>query len=254
MRCLLRREKYDAGAGLVELMLVLFLSSCIITLLLNQLVLTKKHEKLTTDALSKAYDLQMLGDLLKTSIRQAGYTPCAAIDKLTRIDHTNPGVLPQAIVFESSKMDGVAIYYMSSPLEQIAQFISSSQIRIPHHHIFSKEEPLIIADCFHAEIVRIQSIKSHLGDSIVTFTTPLSFIYKMPVYIGRWQPRRFMMKKNSAGFRRLYFQYKHAEILSDWVEDISVKLIEQAPVKWLEIRLRLSESDLRVMNTRVRAA
>ena len=176
-------------------MLVLFISSAMIMVLLNQVILTKKQEQMTTHALAKAYDLNMVSELMKTSIRQAGYTPCAAIGQLIGYDHTSSGAIPDAVTVDVPSHDGFTVYHMGAPLVHVLEIIPPSQIRLIPRHVFSKEDTLLIADCFHAEVVDLSSVRSDRGDTLLTLKHHLKFSYTPPTYIGLWQSRHFLPKR-----------------------------------------------------------
>lgn len=235
-------------------MLALFLSSCILIVLLHQMLVAKKQEMKTHSTLAKAYDLDIISEVMKSSIRQAGYTPCAVIDKLKHRDHTHSQKKLEAISLDSAQQDSLTVSYMVQPVVLIEEFSSLSEIRLQGHPAFSQDDIVMIADCFHAEVVQLRAITSDKNDSWLMLRQALSFSYQKPAYVGVWQSRRFFMKKNTKGIPRLYFQQKHTESLSDWIEGMSIHQMIRDHARLIQIIFHLPDSETWTMQVRMRAS
>lgn len=245
--------KQYAGVGLIEWMLVLLLSSCVVMLLLHQMIVTKKQEMMTTDVLAKAYDLNMISELMKNSIRQAGYTPCAVIEKLDHRDHVHADERLRAFTLNPEGHDALTVNSMTQPIARVEALVSQSEIRIQGRHHFSPDDLVMIADCFHAEVVRLKTVKFAWGESFLTLNTALSFSYTNPFYVGIWESQHFFMKKNAEGLRRLYFQQKHAEVLSEWIDGMTVSQVMLKKARLIQIIFQLPDAERWTMQVRVRA-
>lgn len=240
------------GVGLIELMVVLCLSSFLTLILLNQMLVTKKEEMKTSDVLAKAYDLNFISELMKNNIRQAGYTPCAAIDQLHHPKHV--GTTLTGIVFDTKQQDALTIHHMAQPIRLVDSIISRSEIAVRGRPAFSPADVLMVADCFHAQVVRLRSIKTDGHDTWLHLGTHLSFSYTSPVYIGLWKTQRFFMNKNVKGVWRLYIQQKRPEALSEWVEDMRVSQEIHQGEKIIHITFQLPHAESWTMQARVRLA
>jgi len=79
----------QAGIGLSEVIISLFLASLILTLLTQLYLSNKRQYSEAQKLLETNFDLQWVSDLMSDSIRRAGFTPCLGIDQLKTIDRRN---------------------------------------------------------------------------------------------------------------------------------------------------------------------
>lgn len=76
----------QTGFSLSEMLISLFLAS-IITITLTQFYIRSKPQYLKAqERLEINFDLLWIGDLLRDSIRKAGFTPCVSVEKLKTFD------------------------------------------------------------------------------------------------------------------------------------------------------------------------
>lgn len=210
--------------GLVELMLGLFLGTCLLTLMVRHYLMTKQHSEVTAKVLADAYDQQLITELMRNSISQAGFTPCASIRGLMASDDSKQPHL-EAIVVNVGNKKALQISRMSEDFTIIQDMLSAKELLVEAADSFLKVRTrVLVADCFHAEVQTIQAMKP-LGLSWgVTLRNPLHYTYKSPVYIGEWLQERYFIDKNTKGQNALFYQLNHPEELSSSIKGLAVTL------------------------------
>lgn len=209
--------------GLVELMLGLFLGTCLLALMARHYLTAKQQSADTTTVMARAYDQQLITELMRTSIRQAGFTPCAPIRWLTDNDNQQAQHL-EALVLNVGSGKALQISRMSEDFTIIQDVLSTNQLLVEEGLDFRANESVLLADCVHAEIKTIQSIKREGSVWRVTLKTPLHNAYTSPMYIGEWLQERFFIDNNKQGEKALYYQLKHPEELSSHIKSMTVKV------------------------------
>ena len=247
---MIRMNKQKAF-GLVEFMLGLFLGTCLLTLMIRHYLTIKQLSLDTAHVLAEAYDQQLISELIQTSIRQAGFTPCAPIRWLTTHE-VKPLHSLQAIVLNAGEKKALQISRMSENFSIIQEIISKKQVVLGADLSFKMHASVLIADCFHAEIKTIESIQRKGLDWHVRFNTPLHHTYTPPIYIGEWLQERFFIDKNNQGEDALYYQLKHAEELSSQIKGLSVKLETRGVKQLIAIDFLLSQEKTWHLETTVR--
>src|SRR3990167_8506759 len=215
--------KKQKGFGLVELMLGLFLGTCLLTLMIRHYLTTKKHSVNTANVLAEAYDQELISELIRTSIRQAGFTPCAPIRRLIiKDEHGQPRT--EAIRLNVGDKKALQISRMSEDFTILQETQSRSQFLVDAGNFLKADTRVLVADCFHAEIKTIQSVKGEGNVWRLTLKNPLHYTYTSPIYIGEWLNERYFVDTNSKGQSALFYQLNHAEELSSQIKGFSVKL------------------------------
>jgi len=231
------------GSSLVELMVALLLSSFLCALLIQQYLISKRHYLDVQKTLSQSSELVWITELLRNSIRHAGFTPCANINQLQGVDHRSQSPIPQAIA-----LDELNITRMSTDFSPVIrqQF---DKVSVTNNTRFKVGQLVLVSDCFHAEIEHISAISHGGNEAILHLSAPLTFVYQSPIFVGEWLEERFFIRKNTQGEKALYYQQQQSEELSDAIDELTAE--DQQGV--LLITLRLKKGELIPLKTRVRS-
>ena len=234
--------KKQQGFGLPEVMISLLLSSFIMIALMNHYISTKQHYVYLQSAMDDAMELQWVVDFMRDSIRQAGFTPCLSINNLATYDHRDGHAHLSAIeVGEELHVNRMSTYF-----NEMLDGFSSSQLLLTSNTAIHKDRPILIADCYHAEVQRIVNVSNTTNGQIVTLASPLTFTYKHPVYVGEWMQERFFVRAS----RGLFYQRAQTDELTSLVKTITIK----QQTNLVTINLGLGGDQWLALETRVRAA
>ncbi|WP_298623205.1 prepilin cleavage protein [uncultured Legionella sp.] len=213
--------KFNSGFGLTEIMISLFLSSIIITGLIQLYLNVKQHYLESQKALEVHLEVQWISDLLSDSIRRSGFTPCLSVDRLVSMDMRNLGHVLTGFKWVSSEQS-LFISRMSNVFSERIEFRSPTEIAVMGEVVFNKHRPLIIADCHHAEVHQILKIVSLHKGQLITIAAPMMYSYDQSVFVGEWIEEKWMIKNNGRGIDALYYQSIQTEELSSLVHSLSV--------------------------------
>ncbi|WP_347251650.1 prepilin-type N-terminal cleavage/methylation domain-containing protein, partial [Legionella sp.] len=100
------------GIGLVELMVSVLLTSILVILATQQYLVSKRQYFHVHTLLEQDFELQLINDLLRDSVRRAGFTPCLSINSLHLVDQRNSKTKLSAIEI-NEKHDQLKIRRMS---------------------------------------------------------------------------------------------------------------------------------------------
>lgn len=198
------------GMGLLEMMISLLLSTLVITALVQYYLNCKRHYQQLQIALDQTLEMQLVHDLMQTSVQMAGFTPCVSIPYLT---------MHEAKFAIKATANSLQIGRMSEDFATVRQFINATTVLTTP--IRTLKRPVLIADCYHAEIQEISQVYQSKSATEITFKKPLHFTYIAPVYLGEWLEERFFIHPPAKG---LYYQMHHTEQLTPIVHSLSVQL------------------------------
>lgn len=229
------------GLTLPELLISLLLSSLILAALAQYYFSNKKQYITAQQALSQQYDVQLVSELLRNSIRQAGFTPCTGLNWLKFYDDNSHPATPIAVNY--GVHHAVHIERMSEEFAVINQFVDASQLLVEHNEAFDAKQTVLIADCFHAETAIIASMrnrdKHHL---VIRLKHPLHFDYFLPAYLGLWLQEEFFIQKNSNGQAALFYKLNHAEELTPYINSFSAQLLSNQNQLLVNLTLGLANN------------
>ena len=228
------------GLGLPEMMISLFLASLIMTALLQHYISIKQHYRTLQSTLDTANETQWVIDLIRNSIRQAGFTPCLRIDRLIAIDHRQGQNRLEAINTDNI----LQINRMSSHFDEVNEWVNSSQLITTRTQTVHSKSPLLIADCYHAEVVTAKEVKYMPNKQLITLNQALLFTYQPPVFIGEWIEERFFIRKG-----RLLYRYHHTDELTPTINTMSV----HTKAAQVEVTLGQKQGPTLQIKTRIRA-
>jgi hypothetical protein len=204
------------GFGLTEILISLFLASFIMIALMNHYLGIKYHYLDFQARLDEATELQLTTDFMRDSIRQAGFTPCLNVENLTVFDQRDGSMHLSAVNIDA----GLYVHRMSSEFDVIHDIPQGSTYLVLNAHpIRHADRPVMVADCYHAEVHRITTIRNTLKGQEITLANSLHFIYESPVYIGEWLEDRFFVSARGG----LFYQRNHPEELTPLVQSMNLQ-------------------------------
>jgi hypothetical protein len=200
--------------SLVELMISLFLTSIILTALTHHYLSVKRHYQALQLSLEKDADLQWVIDLMRDSVHQAGFTPCLGINHLIK---TSP---LSSIEIKSETNQSLLINRMSPYFNVLIDSPSSTRLLTTNAIRFKANRALMIADCYHMEIVSVTDVRLTASGQLLTLKKPLTFVYQPPVYLGEWYHEQFIVKESQG----LFYQRLHQDQLTSRVKSMTLRL------------------------------
>ena len=234
------------GIGLPEILISLFLSALITTALFNHYLRVKQNYRYTSNALEDAVDLLQVTDLLRDSIKRAGFSPCLGIEQLIT---GSPKLLAFSINTGPSSV--LKINRMSEYYDSVLNVISPTELLLTKSQSLNRHHPVLIADCYHAEVQYLSRINHANNAQYVTLNTPLLFNYQMPIYIGEWIQETFFIRTISPHKTALFYKNIHTDELTNVVH--SMTITPSAQPGFLQIKLGLSNGQEMTLETSVRA-
>ncbi len=237
------------GYSLPEMLIALATSSLLIITLMKQYVGVKQHYKRSETLLEQALDVQLVSDLIRNSIRQAGFTPCLGIEYLSSIDVRNQYQNLTSIVIHPGGTHGVQLNHMSDHYGVVLRQISPNGLTVSNEAVFSRQRPVIIADCHHAEVHPIESLHHGSGRWEIHLQHALVYVYHPPIYIGEWLEEQYFTQSNV-----LYYSLGHVDALSNVINDLSVQLVKRVDKRLLHLKLTLENGHFIKFDTMVRGA
>ncbi|MFT4059961.1 MAG: prepilin cleavage protein [Legionella sp.] len=204
----------QVGVSLSEVLISLFLSTLIITLLMQFYLSSKRQYVEVQKILTTNFDLHWVSELFSDSIRRAGFTPCFGIDELQVLDRRTQGGLIQGLKISTQPQQSVQVQRMSEHFAKVKALTSRSELLLADSITFSKHRPLLIADCMHAEVQQIANSEH----SLIRLDKPLLFDYSLPIYVGEFIDERWFIKNN-----RLYYHLVQTEEVTSLVHSLAVE-------------------------------
>lgn len=196
------------GIGLPEVMISLLLASLIIIALMNHYISIKQHYSRLQSSVDDAMELQWAGDIIRDSIRQAGFTPCLNVEHL----------ITENLAAIEVDVD-LKINRMSSRFNMVLNNSNPSRILLTSTTLLHDDRSVLIADCYHAEVGRVLEVKHSSNGQMVVLANPLIFVYQPPVYVGEWVQERFFIRQSKG----LFYQRDHTDELTPLVKNMLVK-------------------------------
>lgn len=234
--------KKQSGMSLSEVLVSLFLSSVIMTLL-TQFYLNSKHLYIEAEeVLAENFDLQWVNDLLSDSIRRAGFTPCLGIDQL---DLKHNGVAVRGLIIEHKPRPLIQVNRMSEHFVSLVSVPNPTQLVVSPGVSFREKRSVMIADCVHAEVHSI----SHVEGSAIHVEKPLQFKYSKSAYVGEFIKEQWFIKNNA-----LYYKLNQTEEVTPLIYSLSMQNQPQHGKPFVEVIMRLADGKTRKLLVAVRGS
>ena len=229
------------GFGLVELCISLFLSTFIIIVLVTHLVRTRHQYQRIESDIDEAMELQWVSNLMRHSIRSAGYTPCARLDRLVMNQNVMPLEVKEnpQVKITVRRMDSNSVRVDARP---------QPNVLIVKSYPYQMSRPLLVADCYHAEVNALEAIKSTKSGIKLILKDPLYYTYQDPMYVGEWVVESFFIKHS-----QLYYKNARVDGLKKHIHDFDAKIFFKQNKQLIQMQLKLDDGRIWQLNTMVRA-
>jgi hypothetical protein len=228
------------GWGLSELLISLFLSSLISTLLIQTYIMSKHQFLVLHDSLEEHFDVQWVQDLLADNIRKAGFTPCLNIDQLEVMNRRAIPINTLSLKMETKPQQSLQVSRMSDQFSELIAVCTPHQILISSEIVLREHHSILIADCQHAEVHEVARVKKIPEGLLLTLTKPVFFTYPSVTYVGRWLEERWYIEKNNKGVVALYYKQTHSEELTPLIHVMKLKQRRLHHKKMVDITLGLN--------------
>lgn len=205
-------EQSIRGFSLSEILICLLLASLLLTGLIKQYAQVYRQDNILNARLEQNADLQLVSELLRNSLRVAGFTPCGNLNNLRKD-------LNQELSAIQIFQNGVEIIRMSEHYSEFANKVDALQFL----NKTIKSKHLMITDCYHAAVI------SNIHDSL-DWNIGLNFIvnnYIPPIYIGTYINEKFWIKDA----KYLYYKFKNSEKISDYINGLEVGWLDDNLIK-----------------------
>ncbi len=244
--------KRARGMGLPEVLISLLLASFIMTAMVNHYLGTRQQYLQVEKKIESAYELQLVTELIRDSVRRAGFTPCLGINHLVTLDRRNYHKNLAAIEVNSDSQSSFKINRMSEYFDSVFRVVSPTELLTTRRHALNLDNPVLVADCYHAEIHKISKISKTATGQIITLTQALSFTYQAPIYIGEWIEETYFIHSLPNHKATLFYQMHHADELSADVHSMSVHMDNHQNRMLLDVILGLDNDKQWQVNATVR--
>lgn len=230
------RGNVARGFSLTEILISLSITSIVIAVLL-QLYTSTKHQYLEiARLLENNYEIQWVRALLSDSIRKAGFTPCLALDQLEVKDRRTHAQPVASVLWANAPEAFIQTQSMSENFTTVLGIENSRQLRLASTNSIHSQQPIILADCFHAEIHDPQSLFNAKDTVLLTLAQPLAYSYIEPIYIGQWVQEKWFIKKQATGRASLYYRRSKNEELSPLVSRMEVEQVEKRGRRLIQVK------------------
>lgn len=246
--------EHQKGIGLPEILIGLLLAALIMTGLMHQYLSTKQQFLHIQGALDASSELQLVTDLIRESTHKAGFTPCLSIHRLTTVDQRDGHKNLFAIDVDTTIRPTLRINRMSDYFVEISQVLSPRTVLVSESQRFSYDHPVLISDCYHAEVQHINDIIQTKNGQVMTLDKPLAFEYQPPINIGEWVEEAFFIQTSQWGKKGLFYQTHHTDELSPLVHTMSLYLQRYPDGTLLQVILGLDNARTLTIDAMVRAS
>lgn len=216
---------------------------------MNHYLSAKQQYRRIETTLEQSYELQLVADLIRDSVRRAGFTPCLNIDHLMTVDRRNGKNLT---AIEASTHASLKVERMSEYFDSVISIVNSKELLITRHQRINSEHPILIADCYHAEVQNVNQVRKSAGNQLIKINQPLFFDYEAPVFVGEWIEEAFFIRFKGVDKERLLYHQNHTDELTDHIKSMSVNIINKKHTL-VQILLGLENTHLLAIDAMVRS-
>lgn len=249
-------KKQINAFSLIEFLFALAISAYLIGLFIQQYTAVKHHTSLSATSLETTFDQAMIAELMSNAIMQAGYTPCSSFDRLEK-PASQPVLQQQRSIRKTTEgQGGLEIVRMSENFSTSNRIDSRTRLWLEQPNAYANTikigDPILIVDCFHAELNHVQSFYQTSSGRALMLREPLHFNYIPPVYIGDVVVEHFFVDKNQEKQAVLYYKTKHKEVLSKAIIGMSIIIKQQRSTPFVMIDFLTATEQTWQLKTAVR--
>lgn len=233
---------------MIELLLSVFLSGLLMTMLIQFYLSSKQSYTLTQAKLEENLARQMVSQSLRDSLRYAGFTPCLSLNHL---QVSSGGESPITAIQIKDQGSHLTIRRMSEHFSRVIKIQDDKHILVSHENSFKKQDFILIADCFCGEVHQIETIKQQAYGLVITLDQALHCHFTTSTYLGHLLEEQFFIKKNNRGLARFFYKINHADQLALAIDHFRVE--EKQTAGHLTIDVHFGKQDeILHLATRVR--
>jgi len=220
------------GFSLTEILISLTITGFLLSTLLYQYSSVRRHYEKNRVHIEDAQDLFLSMDLMRMSLRQAGFTPCGNVTRL------NPSL--KALIINPDALHGFRVQRMSAEVTQFSSWSSKQGTLMEKAH-FNTGDLVLVSDCLHAELHTVARVSRRK----VVLRESLGYAPHFPLWIGLWIQESFYIRPGKMG---LMMKSTRADCLAKALVDLDVAL--QFPL--ITVQLHPSYGDVLMLQTRMR--
>ncbi|OGV28059.1 MAG: hypothetical protein A3F18_05295 [Legionellales bacterium RIFCSPHIGHO2_12_FULL_37_14] len=203
--------KKHKGFSLLELLTVLALSSLILPIIFNAYTSYQQNQNNLKNHLSEYADFIFIKSLLINSIHEAGYAPCLPLASLDSQEN-----LPQVKILPQ----GITLNRMKTPLAEVT-LIDERHIEWWDKQKLDLTNTYILADCYHAELTKINHVSASFPKKIISLEKPLTQAFIPPIYMGVWLSETISLNPAT---NTLIYHTSHSDTLSAKVNKFTAEI------------------------------
>lgn len=196
------------GFSLVEILISLFLINIMMLGLIQAYLSAKAQDVKVRNLILQQQEFFWVKTQMQHAVRMAGFTPCRSYS------HFDSEKRP-TFAYQNGDRAALQAVYMNPHYNVLKSRLTDDLLISTAYIPINPRKPLIIADCEHAEIVRIAQIKSSQGELTIQLAQPLARSFKNPVYLGELIDETFFLKMNHHGSISLFYGRNASNELSD---------------------------------------
>ncbi|MBA2656321.1 MAG: prepilin-type N-terminal cleavage/methylation domain-containing protein [Tatlockia sp.] len=238
------------GFSLIELMFSLFAISLLVTLVMQQYLVSKRQYLKMQNLLEQNLELHLVTGMIRNAIHSAGFTPCQGLSALESMDRRNCKLKLAPLKILKGNLKGFKLSKMDESFTKLEQQLGPRELLIKSKIHYDTKQTILIADCYHAETQEIISTKTTSRGQVLTIKAPLAFNYLAPVYLGKWVEETFLIKKNKQNKFSLFYESQQAEELSSLVDDMFINIPGKGQI---EVGLIMAKQKNILIKTKIRA-
>ncbi len=220
--------------------------------LIHQYLNMKRQYLYLQAALNDDIDLRLVTELIRDSVRKAGFTPCLGINHLTTVDRRRISKPLVAIEVGLEKNATLRINRMSETFDTVLKKTNDNHLVITRREPLRATESILIADCYHAEVQRIHQVKYSAEGQVIDLTKPLAFTYHEPIYVGKWLEETYSIQSFHQRQGSLFYRLQHNEELTSAVHNFAAFLKQYNGGRLLTLIFVLDKDQKLALDTMLR--
>ncbi len=214
----------QSGLGLPELLLGLLLSSLLMSLFVSVFIQHKKQHHSFIARIDQDEELYLTVDMINEAVKMAGFSPCRNLQQLKAIDRRQSDKLIKPFLLEKNQFSSAR---MASQFISVLPVEGGVFLRTHGSLSLKKGDAIILADCYHAEVHELASLRRFHDGLQLQLKEPLFFNYPSHAFTARFLYERWMMKSVNRQPQLYYELNHHGESWSDKVSELSFNIIDK---------------------------
>lgn len=185
--------KYEAGLTLLEVMLSLVLGLLIISFLLEIYVASMRSQQLQNALMELVEKNRLIEKNIGHAIHSSGYVGCMQLSHANALTSTKINLTPESSI--TGDDHSFTVQYAQNDVIQIDAIKYPDVIMLSDEKIIEPGQELLIADCFHSELIVVDHVSHTKNQQNIYLSSPLQFIYTPQVEIASIQKNHYFVKQ-----------------------------------------------------------